>query len=99
MTARTPGPWWIDDDGFLVRMDDETESAYDLNDAAALLNSHEANHDTLTAQVAVLAEALRETVRIVEHTVLHGNVFGFDGGAVQDIATKARAALVKAGAR
>ena len=94
--ARTPGPWWIDDDGFLVRMDDESESAYDLNDAAALLNSHEANHDALTAENAALREALRECVTDDDATCYQTRK---ERRRLMYVSEVARAALAKDGTR
>ena len=96
MSTRTPGPWWIDDDGFLVRMDDESESAYDLNDAAALLNSHEANHDALTAKLSALREALRACITDEgAHCYQTGSVHAFDC-RIKGINAEARAALALA---
>ena len=45
------GPWRIDEDGFLISSEDQTDSAYDANDAARLLN-------VLTAQVAEFAATI-----------------------------------------
>lgn len=46
------GPWRLDEDGFLISSEDQTDSAYDANDAARLLN-------VLTAQVRERNEAVR----------------------------------------
>ena len=97
--ARTPGPWWIDDDGFLVRMDDESDSAYDLNDAAALLNSHEDSHDALVAHVATLREALRACITDEGARCYQtGSVHALDC-RIKGINAEARAALAKDGTR
>ena len=104
MSARTPGPKdilgnVIAHDCITFRLQGRDIPLQMLQSARDEAENYREKTITLTAQVAALAAALRDTVRIVEHTVLHGNIFGFDGGAVQDIATKARAALAKDGAR
>ena len=67
---RTEGRgWWIDDDGFLRHPDNVL--AFDIEDAASLLDDREQEHYTLTAENARLKEALAWMIDEV-------SVLGFD---------------------
>jgi hypothetical protein len=102
MSKRTP--WTIDDDGFLVRSDDETASAYDLKDAAALLNTMESSqHDhvglienyratlqSMEAQREALRSANRALRSLVERFVFMSPVMERDA-----LMAEARAALAR----
>ena len=48
---------------------------------------------SLRADNARLREALEHAIPMLEHVVLHGNIFGFDGWKVQGVASMIRAVL------
>lgn len=106
MTARTPGPWTLGAGRtietprgtfYLTYFTDPKtgkpsfDGFCELDDIARDV----ANLPNLTAENAALREALQRTVALAEHAVLHGNIYGFDGAIIQDIASQARAALAQ----